>query len=89
MTPNAGAASGGLYIGQDFRSAYAQGVTNTGVGQSVGFLEFDSYYASDISTYISTPQASLGSPSVTLSNIVFPGLTGPPGSANSEVALDI
>ena len=84
----AGSASG-LYIGQDFRGAYAQGVTNTGAGQSVGLLEFDSYYTSDITSYLKNGSAGLSGSSVTLSNIVIGSLTGPPGSGNAEVSLDI
>ncbi len=88
LTPEAG-SDGGLYIGQDFRSAYAAGVTNTGVGQSIGLVEFDSYYAADIASYVSTTQAGLAGSSVALSNVVLGTLSGPPGSANTEVALDI
>jgi len=88
LTPQAG-SDGGLYIGQDFRGAYAAGVTNTGAGQTIGLLEFDSYYASDIASYVSTTQAGLGNSSVALSNVVLGGLSGPPGSDNVEVALDI
>ncbi len=88
LTPQAGSRSG-MYIGQDFRGAYMQGVTNTGTGQSVGLVEFDSYYASDISSYLNTPGSRLNGSSVTLSNVVLPGLTGSPGTGNFEVALDI
>ncbi|HEY3854104.1 MAG TPA: MBG domain-containing protein [Verrucomicrobiae bacterium] len=88
LTPQAGSA-GGLYIGQDFRGAYAQGVTNTGAGQSVALLEFDSYYASDITSYLKNSSAGLSGSGVILSNIVVGSLTGPPGDGNVEVALDI
>ena len=87
-TPQAGSASG-LYIGQDFRGAYAQGVTNTGAGQSVALLEFDSYYTSDITSYLKTGSAGLSSSTTIVSNIIIGSLTGPPGSGNVEVALDI
>jgi subtilase family serine protease len=88
LTPEAG-SDGGMYIGQDFRGAYAQGVTNTGTGQSVGLVEFDSYYSGDITSYLNTPQAGLANSSVMLTNVVLGGLSGPPGSGNIEVALDI
>jgi subtilase family serine protease len=85
LTPNDG-AEGGLYIGQDFRGAYAAGITNTGTGQSIGLLEFDTYYPGDITQYLST--AGLAN-SVILSNVVVGNLTGPPQAGNTEVALDI
>jgi subtilase family serine protease len=88
LSPQAG-SDGGMYIGQDFRGAYAAGVTNTGTGQSVGLVEFDSYYPGDISSYINTTQSGLAGSSVALSNVVLGGLSGPPGSDNVEVALDI
>jgi hypothetical protein len=87
-TPASGSA-GGNYVGLDFRSAYVPGVTNTGAGQSVGLVEFDSYYASDVAEYLALPQTGLGGSSVTLSNVVLGGLTGSPGDGNVEVALDI
>ena len=82
-------SEGGLYIGLDFRAAYAQGVTNTGTGQSVELVEFDSYYSADITSYINASASGLSGSSVALSNIVVGSLTGPPGSGNTEVALDI
>ena len=78
---------GGYYVGQDLRSAYVPGVTNIGSGQSIGLVEFDGYYAADITQYLALPQIGLTS-SVTLSNINL-GLTGSPGSGNGEVDLDI
>jgi hypothetical protein len=80
-------SAGGYYAGQDIRSAYAPGVTNTGAGQSVGLVEFDYYYPVDISDYLGLPQIGLTS-SVTLSN-VYVGPTNSPGTGNGEVALDI
>ncbi len=80
-------SAGGYYAGQDIRSAYAPGVTNTGAGQSVGLVEFDYYYPVDISDYLALPQIGLTS-SVTLSN-VYVGPTNSPGTGNGEVALDI
>src|SRR2546430_12279093 len=40
----------GTYLGNDFRAAYVPGVTLTGAGQSVGLVEFDGFYTSDITT---------------------------------------
>src|SRR5579883_2742697 len=41
----------GTFVGNDFRAAYAPGVSLTGAGQSVGLMEFDGFYASDITSY--------------------------------------
>jgi hypothetical protein len=83
--PNAGSAPGGSYRGNDFRAAYAPGVALSGSGQVVGLLEFDGYYASDITTY----ESQAGLPSVPLQNILLNGFSGNPGANNAEVALDI
>lgn len=88
-TPNAGSGSGGSFIGLDFRAAYVRGVLLKGAGQSVGLVEFDSYYLADVTNYFNLPQSGLANTSVTLSNVVLGGLTGPPGTNNPEVALDI
>jgi len=60
-----GSAPGGNYRGYDFRTAYAPGVSLTGSGQYVGLVEYEGYYASDITTYES--QAGI-SPDVPLVN---------------------
>lgn len=83
--PNAGTAPGGAYRGNDFRAAYLPGVILSGSGQSVGLLEFDGYYASDISAY----EAQAGLPAVPLQNVLLSGSNGTPGANNAEVALDI
>jgi uncharacterized repeat protein (TIGR01451 family) len=83
--PLFGSGSGGTYLGKDFRAAYAPGVAANGFGQAVGLLEFDGYYASDITSY--ETQASL--PNVPLTNVLLDGFNGSPGGANIEVALDI
>jgi subtilase family serine protease len=49
--PKAGSGSGGLYLGSDFRAAYAPGVALNGTGQMIGLLEFDGYYPTDITEY--------------------------------------
>ena len=85
-TPMNGSAPGGSLWGYDFRKAYAPGVTLTGAGQSVGLLQFDGYYASDIASYVSQS----GLPGVpTLQNVLLDGFDGTPGVNNDEVALDI
>lgn len=84
-TPNAGSAPGGSYRGNDFRAAYLPGVARSGHGQVLGLVEFDGYYASDITTY----ESEAGLPNVPLQNVLLDGSTGNPGPANGEVALDI
>jgi subtilase family serine protease len=84
-----GSGSGGAYIGKDFRAAYLPGATLTGSGQIVGLLEFDGYYASDISAY----EATAGYASVPLQTVLLDGYNGTPTtgphSGNGEVSLDI
>lgn len=75
----------GTYLGNDFRAAYAPGTSLTGTGQSVGLLEFDAYYASDIAAY----ETLAGLPHVPLENVAIAGGFGTPGSNNVEVCLDI
>ncbi len=72
-------------MGNDFRAAYVPGVNLTGAGQSIALLEFDGYYAGDISDYA----AIAGIPAVPLTNVYLDGFTGAPGPNNVEVALDI
>ncbi len=86
----AGGGSGpsGSWRGQDFRKAYAPGVTLTGAGQTVGLLEFDGYYGADITNY--AVQSNL--PTVPLTNVLVDGFSGVPGSGVNnvfEVSLDI
>ena len=76
----------GDFIGQDFRNAYAPGVSLTGAGQRVGLFEADAgYYAVDIGNY----EAYAGQSSVTLQNVLIDGFNGAPGVLNPEVAADI
>jgi len=84
-TPNAGSGPSGAYAGGDFRAAYVPGVTLTGTGQSVGLLQFDGYYASDIASY----RTQFGVPNIPLVNVAVDGGVTTPGSGNSEVCLDI
>ena len=83
--PLFGSGASGTYLGKDFRAAYAPNVAVTGVGQTVGLLEFDGYYAADITSY----EALARLPSVPLNNVLLDGFNGTPGSGNIEVALDI
>ena len=83
--PHAGSGPSGAYAGGDFRAAYVPGTALTGAGQSVGLLQFDAYYASDIAAY----RTQFGLPSVPLVNVAVDGGIATPGSSNSEVCLDI
>jgi subtilase family serine protease len=84
-----GSYPGGQFIGNDFRAAYVPGVTLTGAGQMVGLVEFDGYYATDITEY----ESLVNLPNVPLQNVLLDGFNGRPitgpNAANSEVALDI
>jgi uncharacterized repeat protein (TIGR01451 family) len=83
--PQYGSGPGGTYFSSDFRAAYARNVTVTGAGEAIGLLEFDGYYASDITSY----ESQAGLPNVPLTNVLLDGFNGNPGSGNIEVALDI
>ena len=83
--PLLGSGLDGAYSGGDFRATYVPGATLTGAGQTIGLLQFDGYYASDIAAYES--QNNL--PAVPLQNVLLNRFKGTPGPNNNEVALDI
>jgi subtilase family serine protease len=83
--PLGGSSPGGYYAGNDFRNAYAPGTTLNGAGQSVGLLEFSSYYQADITSYENTIGLANNIP---LKNVVI-GRSAPSTANNDEVALDI
>ena len=85
-TPDSGSGPSGTYRGNDFRAAYVPGTSLNGAGQNVGLLEFDGYYANDITTYISQSGIST---SVVLTNVAVDGGIITPGSGDDEVSLDI
>src|SRR5579863_567502 len=80
-----GSGPAGLFIGGDFRAAYAPGVTLNGAGQTVGLFELDGFYASDVAANFK--QAGL--PTVPVSTVLLDGFSGSPGGDNIEVILDI
>ena len=82
-TNSAGTGSGpsNTFAGGDFRAAYAPGVTLTGAGQNIGLVQFDGYYASDISAY----KNQFGIPDVPLINVPINGGVSSPGKNNMEV----
>lgn len=84
-TPLAGSGPSGLYIGKDFRAAYAPGVTQTGAGQTIGLVEFDGFFAADVTANFK--QAGMTAPPIT--TVLLDGFNGVPGGDNIEVILDI
>ncbi len=84
--PAAGSGTNGTFVGRDFRAAYAPGSTLTGVGQSLGLVEFQGYYTNDITSY--EGQTGLTNVPV-LTTVLLDGLDGIPGSDDLEEALDI
>ena len=85
-TPQSGSGSGGTYAGDDFRAAYAPGVTLTGTGQSVGLLEFGGYYSNDIVYYENTFESSNYVPIV---NVLLNSVSNITNNPGAEEALDI
>jgi subtilase family serine protease len=91
VTAKGGSGASGTYMGADFRAAYAPGVTLRGSGQAVGLMEFDGYYANDITSY----ESLSGYTNVPLANVLLNGVSGNPGfsglgvNAIGEVSLDI
>ena len=86
---HSGSGPGGTYLGKDFRAAYLPGVSLTGAGQTLGLVQFDGFYPSDISAYESTA----GLPQVPLQTVLLDGYSGVPTvgsrSGSPEVSLDI
>ena len=83
----AGTGPGGLFIGKDYRAAYAPGVTLDGTGQTVGLFEFGPYWTNDITTY----EDQAGMPHAKISNVLLDGFSGIPDSGEDvgEESLDI
>jgi len=81
-----GSGPGSNFLGKDLRNAYAPGVTQTGVGQMLGLVEFSSYSASDVTMY----EDLAGLPHVPLQHILLGGYNGALGGyAEDEANLDI
>lgn len=84
--PDSGTGTNGLYLGNDFRNAYAPGVSLNGFGQAVGVVEFDGYTPSDITTYQNLAGVS---PHVPVTPVTVDGVSNTAGGNNDEVCLDI
>jgi len=82
------APNGSSFMGNDFRKAYASGVSQTGSGQMVGLVEFQGYYGSDITDYENAAGISTSFP---LQNVVLSGFSFDSTDTNgmSECSLDI
>jgi hypothetical protein len=80
-----GSGPSGLFLGKDFRAAYAPGVALTGAGQTVGLFELDGFFAGDVTANFK--QAGL--PAVPVQTVLLDGFNGSAGGANLEVILDI
>ncbi len=86
-TPNFGSGPNGNYMGYDFRAAYASDVTLRGSGQVVALVQFDGYFANDITAY----ESQAGLPNVPLQIVLLDGFDGMPtgNGGEVEVSLDI
>ena len=84
-----GSGPGGSFMGKDFRNAYAPGVTLTGAGQMVGLLEFEGFYAGDITAY----ETMAGLPNVPIQEVLLDGFNGIPVTTDPlgtvEASVDI
>ncbi len=82
-----GSGPGGLFIGNDYRAAYASGVSLKGTGQIVGLFEFGPYWTTDITAY----ENQAGILPVKITNVLLDGFTGVPASGEDvgEESLDI
>jgi len=85
--PNGGSSPYGSYMGNDFRRAYVPGTPLTGAGQNVGLLQFDGFYASDITNYVNTIGLTSNVPQLVV--VPVDGGVATPGSGSIEVSLDI
>jgi subtilase family serine protease len=84
--PNQGSAPGGGFGGNDFKNAYAPGVTLNGAGQCVALAEFGGYYEADLQKYTTL----FGTPVVPVHAVLVGGFDGSPNPENEvEVVLDI
>ena len=86
-----GSGPGGQIWGNDYRSAYVPGATLTGAGQSMGFLEFETYYAADLTNYVTT---ALGLPAARTPAVTIVPINGTPtqnesGDNGEECSLDL
>ncbi|MGD1086320.1 MAG: S53 family peptidase [Verrucomicrobiota bacterium] len=89
-TPKEGTAPGSQLWGKDFRNAYVPGASLNGAGQNVGLLEFEGYYANDITDY----ENAIGMPINNRPHLVIVPLDGGAtpedgGDNGEECSIDI
>lgn len=76
---------GTLFMGYDFRHAFAADTSLDGSGQVVGLQEFDGYTPGDITAY----EATAGLPNVPIQEVLLNGLLNDPNNGDAEPPLDI
>jgi hypothetical protein len=82
-----GSGPGNDFIGNDFRAAYAPGVTNNGTGQIIGLFEFGTYSSNSIYVYETNAHLST---SIVITNVSVNGAsTTWSGSDDGEQCLDV
>ena len=77
--------NGTLYMGSDFRNAYAPNTSLNGSGQVVGLQEFDGYTPSDIAAY----ETTAGLTNIPVQEVLLNGLSNDPNNGDLEPPLDI
>jgi subtilase family serine protease len=88
---NGGTGDSGAFWGNDFRSAYCNGISSSlnGSGQVIGLIEFEGFYSADLLRYLAATGVSASLPATHL----LDGATGRPDASdpdgNDEVSLDI
>src|ERR1017187_1592962 len=76
---------GPLFMGYDFRHAFAADTSLDGTGQVVGLQEFDGYTPADITAY----EATAGLPNVPVQEVLLNGVVNDPNNGDAEPPLDI
>ena len=77
-------------MGNDFRDAYVPGTTLTGAGQSIGLVEFETYYPSDITDYEDAiGMSSANRPELVAVQVGQAASIGEAGDDGEECSLDI
>ena len=80
-----GSGPGGLFIGGDYRAAYAPSVTLNGADQAIGLFELDGFYASDVQANFT--QAGLTP--VPTQTVLLDGFNGTPGSSSLRAPISV
>jgi subtilase family serine protease len=76
---------GTLFMGYDFRHAFASDTSLNGAGQVVGLQEFDGYTPADITAY----ETTAGLPNVPVQEVLLNGLSNDPNNNDAEPPLDV